>query len=1017
MSVPRSALQIHTLGDVSIELESQPVTKLTKPAKALLVILALDPLVAHSRESLAHMLWLSPADAGDDREEARAQASLRTALKTLRAQLGEDIFLEDKQAHTLQLNPDRPVWLDAVAFEQAAAACLDAPRAHALPLDLVHGDFMPGYDDLPAPGWIEHTRTRVRAFEQQLCVLDARNAKRRGDYSHALAQAERALRQSPTNQDACAEAMWVHWRLNQPQRALETYEELKRALREENQVPLNALRQLRSKIQNDLERNSRRALLLTNLPHVETSFIGRARELQELRALLRPREGKPRRLVTLIGPGGSGKTRLARELAASVLKQYRDGVWWVELDALEKDKGDVARAVAGVLGIRAEPDRPLLETLTAFLRDKKMLLVLDNCEHVLEPSAAVCSILLSHCPGIQIIATSRSPLRVAGEKGFHLAAFELPKAMDAASLTQLARNDAVRLFLDRTQQEQENFTLNADNAREIIQLCRRLDGLPLALELAAARLRTLTLSEIVAGLDERFELLKYGNRAPARHETLRAVLDWSFDLMNDDERALLALLGVFAGRFTEQAVRAVVEDDTASPAAISDTLESLVEKSMVQLDWDAEGVRRFRLLESVRAYARDKLDALSPDADAVYVRMARYYLEFAKSNRQDYIALEREWDNLSYGLSIFHWQESWQEVLEFGYALTDAAFARGLYTQARAIFPLVMQAAGELEEQQADIQVRLDYARAFIEQGFYPQAREVLTQLLRVTTTAQDPFGITGARMQLAWLDIEQGNLPAAESVLPDVLQEWEQQGNHVLHAETLIRLAQLRYRAYDFDEADRLAQAALDELAPTDEILHKVHALQYRAHCASLTFRFDEAAAFCQQALVFCADKFPDMRADTLYLLSQVQNQSGRHGDALANGLEALETFRQNGARKSEAYALNHLVSVYLELGDYPAALRAGRDGLALLDVLGDEWSKPYIYRDLGRVYQRMNQKKRARTLWLRALEQIESDFPDHKLKNFFLQALSGSQPTADAPEVPPGLSPTRSPATAAAM
>lgn len=1000
MLVPSSpGLRIYTLGEVRIETGAGETPRLTKPTKALVIYLVLDAARAHARETLANLFWLSPADHGDDVQELRAQSSLRTALKHLRAAFGDDVVVEGKDEHTLQFNPARAVWLDVREVETAARAYLAAPRTLESPLSFFRGEFMAGYDDLSASVWIERERERLNALGGQLLLADARIKKQRGEYALALVNLERVLQRDSANQDACAEAMWCHWRLNQPHAALRLYEELKRVLRTQNESPLNALRQLRGKIQNDLERAARRALQLTNLPVLETSFIGRAKELQELRGLLRPREGKLKRLVTLVGAGGSGKTRLARELAASVLKQYRDGVWWIELDALEKDKGDVTSAIAQVLGVRHEVERPLLDTLTDYLRDKKLLLVLDNCEHVLSTSGIVCAKLLSRCPRVQIVATSREPLRVTGEKRFALGPFETPTLRDAASLKTLAQFDAVRLFTDRAQHEQSQFALNQENAREVMQVCRRLDGLPLALELAAARLDTLTLREIVQGLDERFALLNRGKRIPARHETLRAVMDWSHDLLTADERALFALLGVFAGRFSQEAILAVVhepqetiaEDSPSAVLGLSSPLESLVDKSLVQLEFETDGSRRYRLLESLRAYARDKLDEDPERADAVYVRMARYYLGFAKTHQQDFVGLEREWDNLSYGLSIMHWQENWQDVLDYGYALTDAAFARGMYTQARAMYPQVMEAAGRLEEQGADIQMRLNYTLAMIEQGYYPEAREVLEQLLRISESARDEYGIAWSKLLLGRVEREQNNFLEAAQLVLESKPLLEKLQDAIGVAEAYCQLSFLRSRVNEYDEAIELAKQGLARIEGLPGPVQHITLYRHLADCAFKQGDMLAAGDYAQTGLEWCQDnRFRAERAGMLYMISQILWRRGELSVALEQGEKALAESRIIGDRKMEAYILNQLVLIYSDMGEAATALKLADESEALLRKLGDDWALLYVWRDRGRVFRRHGKKQRARQIWGKGLERIDMDFPNHPLRERFLELLA---------------------------
>lgn len=334
-----------------------------------------------------------------------------------------------------------------------------------------------------------------------------------------------------------------------------------------------------------------------NLPGQLTSFIGRERELVEIKWLL-----PDIRVLTLVGAGGIGKTRLALQVAAEVVAAYRDGVWLVDLAPLV-DPALVPSAVAQMLGVREVAGKPLIETLCSQLQGRQMLLLLDNCEHLLEACASLADRMLRSAEALTIIATSREPLRVLGEQIYPLTTLSLPDR--AADLVIVTRSEAVQLFVDRARRQQPNFKLTSTNFAAVALLCIRLDGIPLALELAAARITTLSIEQIDARLDDRFKLLTRGDRAGLpRHQTLRALIDWSYNLLTDPERALLRRLSVFAGGWTIEAADAVGAGGEIDTGDVLDLLMRLVDKSLVISDVDS---LRFRLLDTVRAYALEKL--------------------------------------------------------------------------------------------------------------------------------------------------------------------------------------------------------------------------------------------------------------------------------------------------------------------------------------------------------------------------------------------------------------------------
>src|SRR5437016_7711615 len=294
----------------------------------------------------------------------------------------------------------------------------------------------------------------------------------------------------------------------------------------------------------------------SNLPSPLTSFIGRQREIEEVKRLL-----ATARLLTLTGAGGSGKTRLAFHVGAEVLPAYADGVWAVEFASLP-DPRLVPQTAATALGVPEHPGRSLTESLIQYLRARSALLVFDNCEHLVSACAALADALLRGCPTLRILATSREGLRVAGEVTYLVPPLSLPDADLLPPLQSLLQYEAVRLFAERAASHRPGFAVTDGNASTVVRVCRRLDGMPLAIELAAARVRVLTVEQIAARLDDRFHLLTGGSRtALPRHQTLRAAVDWSYDLLSAQERALLRRLSTFAGGWTLEAAEAICPGD------------------------------------------------------------------------------------------------------------------------------------------------------------------------------------------------------------------------------------------------------------------------------------------------------------------------------------------------------------------------------------------------------------------------------------------------------------------------
>ncbi|MHB8574689.1 MAG: ATP-binding protein, partial [Dehalococcoidia bacterium] len=408
-----------------------------------------------------------------------------------------------------------------------------------------------------------------------------------------------------------------------------------------------------------------------NLPRPRAALVGREHELAGVQRLL---PNAP--LLTLTGAGGCGKTRLALQLAQSAIAEYADGIFLVELAAVS-DPALLPNAVAGALGVREETAQPLMDTLAAALRFRGLLLVLDNCEHLIDTCAAMAERLLNACPRLQLIATSREPLRIEAETVFRVPPLALPHVGAEHKPEEMATVPAVALFAQRAQTHAPGFHLDAANAPAVARICRRLDGMPLAIELAAARLAVLSAGQLAKRLDDRFSLLAGGSRtAPARQQTLRATVAWSYDLLDASERGFFDRLSVFAGGFTLTAAEAVATAGLPTPQDAVDLLARLVNKSLVDRE-DRAGTPRYRLLETLREYGHERLTEAGATFD-VLRRHAEYCRDLAERAEPELQGagqaawldlIEAELGNLR---SALHWSLTTPAAVETGLRLATA---------------------------------------------------------------------------------------------------------------------------------------------------------------------------------------------------------------------------------------------------------------------------------------------------------------------------------------------------------
>lgn len=548
-----------------------------------------------------------------------------------------------------------------------------------------------------------------------------------------------------------------------------------------------------------------------NLPVQLSSFVGRACEIDEVRRLL-----ASSRVLTLTGAGGVGKTRLALEVASLLLDDFADGVWLVELAVLA-DPALVPRAVASALGVLEEPGRPLVETLVDVLRAKQTLLLIDNCEPTISACAELVERLLRICPHLRILATSREPLGLVGETVWRVPSLSLPVPVSPGVhgldlVAALARSEAVRLFVDRAQAALPAFRLAEQNAAAVAQICQCLDGIPLAIELAAPRIKALSAEQIAARIGDRFRLLTAGSRtAVPRHRTLRALIDSSYELLSRPEQLLLARLSVFAGGWDLEAAEAVCDAD-----AVVDVLAQLVDRSLVQVE-ERHGEIRYRLLETVRQYAQEKLREAGEEV-ALRIRHRDYFLAFAERAERQLVGsnaltwfdrIDREHDNLRAALD---WCEQQPGGAEPGLSLAAALVrfwdVRGYSGEGRERLGRLLALAPDETVARARALHQAGHLCYLL--GDMAAARQMLEQGWELSRRLGYAFGAALSLQVLVGVSLIEGNIDEAERLSESCCPLWQAEGSVIGRFHWLTWRAYIARSRQDYALAATLLEEAL---------------------------------------------------------------------------------------------------------------------------------------------------------------------------------------------------------------
>lgn len=727
----------------------------------------------------------------------------------------------------------------------------------------------------------------------------------------------------------------------------------------------------------------------SNLPAPLSSFIGREKEIVDVKQAIRSY-----RLVTIIGTGGIGKTRLSLRVVADLLDQYPAGVWFVELAPI-LDPDRVPQAIFSIFKLAEQKGKTTLESLATFLHDKQALIVLDNCEHLIESCSSVINVLLTAAPALRILASSREALGVTGELTYRLPSLSLPDVKSIPALESLSNYEAIRLFVERASLVSSQFKITPANARAIVQICQCLDGIPLAIELAAARIRMMTPEQIADRLDNVFQLLTGGGRTVLpRQQTLQASIDWSYELLSETERLLLRRLAVFSGGWTLEAAEIICSDRSAThifPENVLDMLGHLVDKTMIMFTDN----HRYQILEIIRHYAREKLQE-SSEYQAAFQRHAEYYREFLHKNQQNFLVLDDDWPNLLAAFDFLSEQSQLERLLEFARLISDLLFERGHLEDGSKIFEKALDIANRHADQSQIALFEYFLGRILFQSDAFERSIHLLKcslehNLLDKHLKADSLYYLAFDYFRKSDNDGAKKTLLAARKnykLLDDEIgfaRALTLEGEYGLYDENLLPITRMLLRALKIQRQKKDlfgCVRSLVSLARTE--------IEKKSRGGNSQFVIT-AEQYALEALQI-SESIKDVNErpyilDTLALI-YFHRQDWEKSRQYA--LEGLQEFVNSGPSQDRAQILIRLCWIEDELGNYADALKYGEQSLLMCELLDDKRGIAYVLFDLGKILSKISRFPEAKENLSRS-ELMLRDLDDTVMLEYVQKALGG--------------------------
>ena len=921
MSTPLHRIDLRTLGLVSLRgtdgTEFEDIVHQPKRLALLVYLAVAEPRGFHRRDSLLTLFW-------PELPEKRARNGLNKTLHFLRSYLGADVVVS-RGTVDVGLDPGS-VWCDAVTFEEA----LEGGR-FAEAIELYEGPFLDGFHVSEAgefEHWVdrqrEHFELRYAAALEEL----AARAAQREDWTASVELWRKLVDLDPSNSRAVIGLMEGLESSGERAAALQEAERHAKVLREE----FEAEPDIEVEAFAERLRQAPRALPPrpeegpSHLPRQPDPLVGRERETVRLRQML---EDPTVRLITLTGPGGAGKTRLAIHVAGKVLERFPDGVFFVSLGTL-RDAGLVGVTIARTIGVTPAPGAEVLDSLRGSLKRRRCLLVLDGFETV-QPAADLISDLLEETEHLEVLVTSRVVLRLRGERVFPVPPLSVPDREPVPAVADLREYGAISLFIQRAQAADPEFELTDENRRAVARICAGLDGLPLAIELAAARVRLLEPSMILSRLGQRFELLRGGPRdLPERQQTLRRTFDWSYDLLSESQRRLFRHLCVFVGGCSLEAVRRVCYPENDDESMVLDDLSSLVDNSLLRHVSVFEDEPRFEMLDTIREYGRRLLADGGELAD-LQRRHALYFLELAEraepglAGKRQAVWLDRLEPEFANVQAVLDWALEWGEIelaVRLGSALWWFMWLRGHFTEMRWRLD---QALARRSLLPASLQANLMIARGAIASvnGEHERAMALFQEALGVERERLGVRQVTQVLRSMAIALSRQGEYQRATELLDECLALSREMESPTEVTAALRGLAKMALHVRDYERAERLYDEALDLSRAHADRNGVVWALHGLGEVARHRGDFDGAATLLKEGLRICREI--DSKPGTAYLglaSAHVARYQGDLGEARRRYQEALRLLYELGNRRRVAICLFGLAALDVRENAFERAL-----------------------------------------------------------------------------------------------